>query len=202
MKRKKLLTVTALCMTTFLMFTGCSSDKDPSASSSSSQTTESTASSEAVSGNTAESTPSTTPSESTTAPEAGTDRKAADLTGLMGKTDEEIVALLGEGTPSTDESKKVTAREYNFTVYGKENTSFVAYDDNGKANMITVNAAQNEFDAWDKLLTEELGATEDAKENDSEGSKTKEKVWKLENNVIVSLRDAYDTLSLEIIVGE
>lgn len=122
--------------------------------------------------------------------------EAARLMALLGKSDADVTAALGQGSATTDEAGTVTVREYEMEVLGLQTLTTVSYGETG-ANMVIAYAAENQFDAWVQALTDELGAPTSERADSTEGGDSKEQTWVV-NGAMVTVRSAYDTLSLEI----
>ena len=182
MKMRKILTLMTLTLTALLLMTGCG-DK-PAA--------------EQPSGGSQIEGPATpdTPDNGGDAATPDADGQASQLISLMGKEDADVVSALGEGSANTDDAGNLTVREYELELCGLATVTTVSYDA-GKASMIISYAAENKFDDWAQALTHELGAPQTETTDNSEGSGTKESTWAVDG-VLVSLKDAYGALSLEL----
>lgn len=195
MKKRNVITMTALCMTALMTLTGCSGDNN----------TEQTNPGQTA-GTTQSTSESTVPESSSISTSSVQNTQEAvtiaDLISLIGQKDADVMALLGEGTSSADDAGNITAREYEFPFYGKDNLSAVSYDDAGDVSMISIYASEYDFEGWEKLVKDDLGDPDSTGSTSSEGSDSKEKIWNLDKNVIVSLKDAYGAVSLEIFKGE
>ena len=123
------------------------------------------------------------------------------LAALLGKTDADVVAQLGEGTPTAGDDGIVTARDYTQPLYQKEVLFSVGYE-GGKVSAIVVMPSEGDFDAWGQLVAQELGKPEKSGTDDSEGGDTKEQMWQLEGGIIVSLKQAFGAVSLEIFMEQ
>ncbi len=182
MKKRTNITVLTLSIVAVMLFTGCSSKK-------------------------AEPTPLPNESQNSASPEVPevpaekpvAKGQAAMLIGLMGKTDAELAAAMGEGTATKDDTGNVIAREYEMELYGVNSKASASYED-GKVNMIVAYADKNDFDGWVKKISEELGEADVNNHivDSTDGVDTLDTAWNLDGGYMLSVKNAYGMLTLEI----
>lgn len=125
--------------------------------------------------------------------------QAAELVALLNKSEAELVDAMGEGTVAKDDAGNVMVCEYKMDLYGVSSNVAASFEE-GEVRMIIAYAEQNEFDVWAAKLGEELGTPDSDSSGASaeEGADARELAWNLDDGVVLTIKDAYGSLSMEI----
>ncbi|MEF9960470.1 MAG: hypothetical protein RR090_09875 [Niameybacter sp.] len=121
------------------------------------------------------------------------------LTTLIGKSDTEMVALLGEGNASLlEDTTTVLGRDYLLDLFDTEILLSASLDEDGLIQAFTLLPSDNDLDTWNEQLTSLFGpAHSETSDDGSEGSGRKSFKWTIDNTSM-TLKSVYETLSIEI----
>ena len=135
-------------------------------------------------------------SENITIKSESTQSLISTLADLMWKEDKEVIEKLGEGIPVSD---PVLSRQYETNVLDENNKVYVNLD-SGKVYDISILLNNNNFEEYEKQLTEIFGEKSSEEENtlDSEGNGRRATIWNLENGSKLSLIQVNKTFSINI----
>lgn len=125
---------------------------------------------------------------------------AEDFVGLIGQTDDKVVALLGEGIIAPEDKEAVSLREYNMELFGGSVVTDTMYDE-GKVTGFLIALEGTDMATYQKQFTEALGEPESAKTGTNDGSAVESATWKVEG-ANLELTKAYDVISVQIYMPE
>lgn len=176
---KKILVALLISTVSFTALTGCTNKEDAKNNAPNTQKTQNQESSDNIK----------IKSESTQS-------LISTLADLMGKEDKEVVEKLGKGIPVSD---PVLSRQYETNVLDENNKVYVNLD-SGKVYDISILLNNNNFEEYEKKLTEIFGEKSSEEENtlDSEGNGRRATIWNLENGSKLSLIQVNKTFSINI----
>lgn len=122
------------------------------------------------------------------------------LANLVGKSDNDVIAIMGEGSKTTTEDGlKTLQREYSYNLDKDSLLTTVSYDENQVVKGVFTSLPDYDITKWETLLTRELG-TPTKMEQTSDGVKTDDIVTVLwRNNLrLITLFASQGSLSIII----
>lgn len=116
---------------------------------------------------------------------------------LLGKDNQALIDLLGNGEENKDDAGTVLSRVYTVTLFGEEVPLTVALDV-GTVHDISADLTGAEYDSWFTKLKDAFGEPSDITEPDAEeGNDTQAGTWELTGGTVV-LMSAYGSIALSV----
>lgn len=123
----------------------------------------------------------------------------AALMVLLGKTEEEAVSLMGEGTENrTADGSYLIGRNYKIGLFEEECNAYSSYDEDGKVGMVFVELPGTDIQEYEKQLEALFGIKGSKEETDTE---TEGWQWNVQGCVL-HLYEADGAISLDLVLEE
>ena len=121
------------------------------------------------------------------------------MAGLINKTDEEVINVLGEGSTVYNQfpDTKSYTREYSHVFEGENVITVISYDNSNKVNGIYTYLPSNDLDKWEQVLTSKLGYPTKLVSISNARSDIQTKMWRLDE-AVVTLLGIKNSLSIQI----